>query len=129
MAKKPIRTEQRSSQPADIALGLRIRATRLKLGISQEVFGNALGVSFQQVQKYEKGVNRVSASRLEKISEVLGVSTNELYGKDEAGNAYKQDTRLLEMMSTKTGLRLIHGFHALDERQRNAFVTLIETIT
>ena len=57
----------------DKHVGNRVRMRRMMLGISQEALGEALGVTFQQVQKYEKGKNRVSASRLQHISQVLQV--------------------------------------------------------
>ena len=54
--------------PVDVHVGNRVRIRRLELGMSQEKLGDALGVTFQQVQKYEKGANRVSASRLQQVS-------------------------------------------------------------
>lgn len=62
--------------PIDSYVGFRIRLRRTMLGASQEQLGRALGLTFQQVQKYERGVNRVSASRLFDISHVLGVSVS-----------------------------------------------------
>jgi transcriptional regulator with XRE-family HTH domain len=61
------------SHPTDKYVGSRVRMRRLMLGLSQTQLGETLGVSFQQVQKYEKGTNRVSASRLQRISEILQV--------------------------------------------------------
>ena len=65
--------KQRSAGKPDIELGKRIRLRRVEQKISQAELGDKLGVSFQQVQKYEKGVNRVGAGRLTRIAEVLGV--------------------------------------------------------
>src|SRR5215218_2507152 len=62
--------------PVDVHVGARIRTRRLLLGINQETLANALGLTFQQVQKYEGGANRVSASRLAQMAEVLGVSVS-----------------------------------------------------
>jgi transcriptional regulator with XRE-family HTH domain len=59
--------------PIDVHVGKRIRVRRLLLGMNQETLANALGVAFQQVQKYEHGANRVSASRLSAMTEILGV--------------------------------------------------------
>jgi transcriptional regulator with XRE-family HTH domain len=64
-------SQQRSSGPADRSLGEKIRTRRVAAGMSQTDVGHALGVTFQQVQKYEKGVNRVSAVRLEQIAAAL----------------------------------------------------------
>lgn len=65
-----------TSNPIDIHVGKRIRTRRAILGISQESLADALGITFQQVQKYEKGVNRVSASRLFEIGKVLGAQVS-----------------------------------------------------
>ena len=60
--------------PVDSYVGARIRLRRRMLGLSQEKLGDAVGLSFQQVQKYEKGANRIGASRLQNISSVRGIS-------------------------------------------------------
>ncbi|WP_182084246.1 helix-turn-helix transcriptional regulator [Aureimonas sp. ME7] len=65
--------DTKKPNPVDIHVGARVRLRRTMLGTSQEKLGEALGVTFQQVQKYEKGTNRVGASRLQKIAEVLDV--------------------------------------------------------
>lgn len=64
---------KKSPNPVDTHVGSRIRMRRLMLGMSQEKLGESLGITFQQVQKYEKGTNRVGASRLQAISDTLGV--------------------------------------------------------
>jgi len=75
MAEEPSERGERESRPSpiDIHVGSRIRLRRTLLGMSQERLGDALGLTFQQVQKYERGVNRVGASRLFDISRVLDV--------------------------------------------------------
>jgi transcriptional regulator with XRE-family HTH domain len=75
MADEPAERGERESRPSpiDIHVGSRIRLRRTLLGMSQERLGDALGLTFQQVQKYERGVNRVGASRLFDISRVLDV--------------------------------------------------------
>src|SRR5258707_3367902 len=65
--------------PVDVEVGHRIRIERLARGLSQTALANQLGVTFQQVQKYEKGVNRVGAGRLTKIAEVLGVAVGTFF--------------------------------------------------
>ena len=65
---------RKSPQAVDIEVGRRVRERRVLAGISQEKLGQALGVTFQQVQKYEKGTNRIGASRLQQIAEALGVA-------------------------------------------------------
>ena len=64
---------RRSPNPVDKHVGSRIRTRRLLVGLSQEKLGEGLGITFQQVQKYERGANRISASRLQQASRVLGV--------------------------------------------------------
>jgi transcriptional regulator with XRE-family HTH domain len=61
------------SKPVDVYVGGRVRARRLELGMSQEKLGNAIGLTFQQVQKYEKGSNRIGSSRLMQIANALKV--------------------------------------------------------
>ena len=70
---KPTKLHPRSAGNVDIEMGRRIRLRRVEVGLSQSELGEKLGVSFQQVQNYEKGVNRVGASRLHQITEALGV--------------------------------------------------------
>jgi transcriptional regulator with XRE-family HTH domain len=74
----------KSPHADDIATGARIRATRIARRMSQEALGEHLGITFQQIQKYEKGTNRVSASRLIAIAKVLGVTAGALIGETDA---------------------------------------------
>ena len=66
--------------PVDVFVGQRLRQRRISLGITQEDMANALGLSFQQVQKYEKGMNRMSSSRLWEIGRIVGVEVEPLIG-------------------------------------------------
>lgn len=70
------RTVDGQPNPTDIHVGKRLRLRRTLLGMSQEKLGVAVGLTFQQVQKYERGTNRIGASRLYELSRVLGVSVN-----------------------------------------------------
>ena len=72
----------RRANPMDVHVGTRVRLRRMLLGMSQEKLGENLGLTFQQVQKYEKGVNRIGASRLYDLAKVLGVTVQFFY--DEA---------------------------------------------
>src|SRR5580700_7111498 len=65
--------EKKAPNPIDRHVGSRVRMRRLMLGMSQEKLGDGLGLTFQQVQKYEKGTNRISASRLQEMSYILQV--------------------------------------------------------
>src|SRR5208282_5444918 len=72
--------------PIDVHVGKRIRMRRLFLGMNQETLANALGLTFQQVQKYEGGANRVSASRLSAMADILGVPISFFFSDLPAGN-------------------------------------------
>jgi transcriptional regulator with XRE-family HTH domain len=80
--RRTVKKSPHEPDPIDVAVGARIRLLRKVRGISQEALGTQLGVSFQQVQKYEKGTNRVSASMLTYIAKVLGVPVAELFGEN-----------------------------------------------
>jgi transcriptional regulator with XRE-family HTH domain len=69
----------RKPGPLDAMVGARIRVFRINRGMSQTALAEKIGVSFQQVQKYEKGANRVGASRLSNIASALGISVGELF--------------------------------------------------
>src|SRR6266851_4174111 len=73
--KKPVRRRQKSDKPnpVDVHVGSRVRLRRTLLGLSQEKLGEAIGLTFQQVQKYERGANRIGASRLHELGTVLDV--------------------------------------------------------
>lgn len=120
----------------DKYVGSRVKARRQELGVSQEKLGNALGVTFQQIQKYEKGTNRISASRLQQIGSVLGVPaafffeglqelTAEMSGFAETPAVpYAAD-----VVSTDEGLQLIRAFMRIqDPTMRRRIVEFIESI-
>src|SRR5215218_5295466 len=75
----------KAPNPVDKYVGSRVRMRRIMLGMSQEKLGEALGLTFQQVQKYEKGTNRVGASRLQKISEIFQVQVSFLFDGGPSG--------------------------------------------
>lgn len=82
-AKPKLNGRPRASSEQDAQIGARIRAIRMDRNLSQAVLGDALGVSFQQVQKYERGVNRISAVRLNQIANLLKTTSDELGGFDK----------------------------------------------
>ncbi len=75
------------ASPVDVHVGSRIRLRRIELGMSQERLGSAVGLTFQQIQKYERGVNRVGASRLFDLSRVLDVPVGYFYDQTPDGAA------------------------------------------
>src|ERR1700742_4143621 len=82
------RVPKKQANPVDIQVGNRVRIRRMLIGMSQERLGDLLGLTFQQVQKYEKGVNRIGAGRLFEVSRILGVPVDFFYeglGKELTG--------------------------------------------
>src|SRR5712671_3612030 len=83
----------RSSRPVDVLVGQNIRIGRLLMGLSQTELGARIGVTFQQIQKYEMGTNRVGASRLQQIANVLGLPASALFdGAPAAGHEPAEQT-------------------------------------
>ena len=116
----------RTPDPLDVMVGAKIRVFRTYLGMSQTDLARKIGVAFQQVQKYEKGANRVGASRLSRIASVLRVSIGELFEtpEDKSGDA-KSPFRLL---AGRDALRVLTSFSRIsDLRLRRAIVQLVET--
>ncbi len=106
---------QRASSYADVALGMKIRARRSELGMSQSELGGKLGVSFQQVQKYEKGVNRVTAPRLQQIALVLNCNIS--FFLDDSGPA--PSSAVQEFIMSRDGLDMIKAMiHVRPEIRR-----------
>lgn len=125
----------KAPNPVDKHVGSRVRMRRIMLGMSQEKLGEALGLTFQQIQKYEKGTNRVGASRIQQISEVLQVPVSFLFegvpsgingeGFGEgASPAYVSD-----FLATSEGLALTRAFTRInDSKLRRSIVDLVEQI-
>src|SRR5215468_11189733 len=111
---------KKAPNPIDKHVGSRVRMRRMMLGMSQEKLGDALGLTFQQVQKYEKGTNRIGASRLQQISQTLQVpvafffeqlpSPNERHG-DSDGTSSEF---ISEFLATSDGLRLTQAYSRID---------------
>lgn len=112
-------------EPVDVLVGRRVRAYRLSLGMSQTTLGEKVGVTFQQIQKYERGTNRIGSSRLKKVSTVLGVGVGALFAEPESDQA-GQDP-LTEITSQPHAARLLKAFAAItDDKLRLALVKLTE---
>jgi transcriptional regulator with XRE-family HTH domain len=122
---------QRKPDAVDAEVGNRIRLHRVRNGLSQTALGDELGVTFQQVQKYEKGVNRVGAGRLTKIAKVLGVPVTVLLGPDDAeGTAESQSHQSpLQLLAVPGALRLLRAYNLLaDGRKRQCIVGLVQSL-
>jgi transcriptional regulator with XRE-family HTH domain len=105
--KRTIKLNARRVQDSDIAVGERIRARRNQLEMSQEDLGRALGVSFQQIQKYEKGANRISSGRLIQVVNALQCSVTDLIGAGNSGPI--KSTEFSRYASSKEGVAIINA--------------------
>jgi transcriptional regulator with XRE-family HTH domain len=127
---------KKAPNPTDKHVGARVRMRRMMLGMSQEKLGDALGLTFQQVQKYEKGANRIGASRLQQIAHILQVPVSFFFdgapslpgqvpieGMSEAPSpAYVSD-----FLATSDGLALTKAFMRIkDPKLRRRIVDLVE---
>jgi transcriptional regulator with XRE-family HTH domain len=113
----------------DVLVGRNIRIHRLQCGISQTDLGERIGVTFQQIQKYENGANRVGAGRLMQISSALGVSLESLFdGSTTAGRTHP-DQIGRALLADPRAMRLVRGFDRIrGDRSRRAILRLIETL-
>ncbi len=102
----------RGGDPRDAEIGLRVRTLRLQRGLSQTELGSLINVTFQQVQKYEKGANRISAGRLQHIAEVLGVPVSFFFAPDEAQKSSPDGSVDVEFsfLQTEGALRLARAY-------------------
>ena len=136
MPKAKKKAGPKSPEPKDIEIGRLIRAQRLLCGFSQTELADAIGVTFQQVQKYEKGTNRVGASRLQQISEILQVPVSFLFegGPSGATNAggFSEGTSpsyVSDFLATSEGLALTRAFTRIsDAKLRRSIVEMVEQI-
>ena len=122
--------------PIDVHVGSRIRLRRTLLCMSQERLGEALGLTFQQVQKYEKGTNRVGASRIQQIAEILQVPVSFLFEGGPTGTANAEGASdgpspsyVSDFLATSEGLALTRAFTRIsDAKLRRSIVDLVEQI-
>ncbi|WP_093029291.1 helix-turn-helix domain-containing protein [Ruegeria marina] len=117
----------------DAVVGQRIRARRMALGLSQADLGKAVGVRFQQVQKYESGANRVSASRLWAIAEVLDVHVSHFFEgieAPEAGNAGAGDQPVdkLVFLKDRDAVEMVEIYTSLPLQQKRAVLAFVRTM-
>jgi transcriptional regulator with XRE-family HTH domain len=117
--------KQRSAGKPDIEMGKKIRLRRVEQRISQSDLGEKLGVSFQQVQKYEKGVNRVGASRLQQIANALDVPVTFFYDSDTK----TREVESLLFLDSAFSLRLLRAYSRIKSQAvQRQLVTLMEAI-
>src|SRR5579859_1532074 len=129
---------KKAPNPTDKHVGSRVRMRRMMLGMSQEKLGDSLGLTFQQVQKYEKGTNRIGASRLQQISHILQVPVAFFF--EGAPSFHPQSegdgmaeapspTYVSDFLATSDGLALTKAFMEIKEpKLRRRIVDLVEEI-
>nr|WP_315919163.1 helix-turn-helix transcriptional regulator [Mesorhizobium sp. SP-1A] len=129
---------KKKPNPIDTHVGSRIRLRRNMLGMSQEKLGESLGITFQQIQKYEKGTNRVGASRLQAIASILGVPVAFFFedapGQESAGGrGFAEDSSMsyaAEFCSTPEGLQLNRAFTRIsDPKIRRRIIDLVKSLS
>jgi transcriptional regulator with XRE-family HTH domain len=118
----------------DVLVGQRIRALRCAQGMSQAELGQRVGVRFQQIQKYESGANRVSASRLLSVAQTLGVPVSHFFeglepsDSQASGGSGAGDT-LADLLADEHFMSLAQDFPKLTQRQREAVLALVRSMT
>ncbi|MBP2235830.1 transcriptional regulator with XRE-family HTH domain [Sinorhizobium kostiense] len=127
---------KKKPNPIDIHVGSRIRLRRTMLGMSQEKLGESLGITFQQIQKYEKGTNRVGASRLQNIATILNVPVSFFFedapgeGAGASGSAEPASSNyVVDFLSSSEGLQLNRAFVRIsDPKVRRKLVDLVKAL-
>ena len=114
--------QNHTPDPIDVEVGRRIRLRRKQLGVTAEALGDAIGTSFQQVTKYEKGANRVSASMLVRIAAKLETTVAALVGED--GHHERAPDDLATFMHSPAGLRLAEAAKGLPSHAQAALVNV-----
>jgi transcriptional regulator with XRE-family HTH domain len=128
---------KKAPNPTDKHVGARVRMRRMMISMSQEKLGDALGLTFQQVQKYEKGANRIGASRLQQIAHILQVPVSFFFegapslsgGPGEGFAEAPSPAYVSDFLATSDGLALTKAFMAIkDGKLRRRIVDLVEQI-
>ncbi|HWA03656.1 MAG TPA: helix-turn-helix transcriptional regulator [Rhizomicrobium sp.] len=126
---------KKSANPVDAQVGSRVRLRRTLIGMSQERLGELLGLTFQQVQKYEKGVNRIGAGRLFDVARILGVPIDYFYegvaGQLAGSRGFSENSEapIMEFVSTGEGLQLTLAFMRIkDPKVRKRVLDLVRSL-
>ncbi|WP_116132192.1 helix-turn-helix domain-containing protein [Tropicimonas sp. IMCC34043] len=110
------------THPVDVHVGKRVRHRRWMVGMTQQQLAQKVGIKFQQIQKYETGINRISASRLWDIADSLGVSVGFFF--DGLRDGMEEPAEGADMMSDKEALELVRAYFAMPENQRRRLFEL-----
>ena len=126
---------KKQANPVDAHVGHRVRLRRMLIGMSQERLGELLGLTFQQVQKYEKGINRIGAGRLFEVSGILGVPISFFYDDIQSGTAADgfaegdEPPPVMEFLSSGEGLQLSLAFMRIkDPKVRRRILDLVRSL-
>jgi transcriptional regulator with XRE-family HTH domain len=122
----------KKANPIDAQVGNRVRIRRMLMGMSQERLGDTLGLTFQQIQKYEKGINRIGAGRLFEIARILGVPIDYFYdGVSAAAEEPGEGTPpVMEFVSSGEGLQLSLAFMKIrDPKVRKRVLDLVKSLS
>jgi len=127
------RVPKKQANPIDIQVGNRVRIRRMLIGMSQERLGDLLGLTFQQVQKYEKGVNRIGAGRLFEMSRILNVPVDFFYEGVNAQSAQPgtdgEGAPVMEFVSSGEGMQLSLAFMKIkDGKVRKRVLDLVKSL-
>lgn len=116
--------------PVDVHVGKRVRHRRWMVGMTQQQLGDIVGIKFQQIQKYETGMNRISASRLWDISAALGVPVSFFFeGLSEAANDAQHASLPGDILADKEALELVRSYYAIPETQRRRLFELARVLS
>lgn len=130
MGEKKSLADERVANAIDRRLGQRVRTRRLEIGMSQEQLAEKLGVTFQQVQKYEKGVNRIAASRLHDIGVALDMSVAQIFdGIAPVRQSGRADNGLYKALATPEGAEMMTLFASIrSARMRRRALDLMRAL-
>lgn len=126
---------KKKANPVDAHVGYRVRLRRMLIGMSQERLGDLLGLTFQQVQKYERGINRIGAGRLYEVAEILGVPISFFYeGMDgvqvPAENGSEKPAAVMDFLSSNEGIQLSTAYMGIkDVKVRRKILDLVRSIS
>jgi len=129
--------EKKKPNPIDIHVGSRVRLRRTMLSLSQEKLGDSLGITFQQIQKYEKGANRIGASRLQQIARVLNTPVAFFFEdapgmQSDSGGGFAESESanyVVDFLSSTEGLQLNRAFVKINDPQvRKKIVDLVKSL-
>lgn len=118
------------AHPVDVNVGKRIRHRRWLVGMTQQQLAQQVGIKFQQIQKYETGANRVSASRLWDISEALNVPVSFFFeGIDGQTEEQEPESVPADILGDKEALDLVRSYYAIPENQRRRLFELARVLS